>query len=226
MEYPDRGGDALNSSLELLHTAIMDHDRVDALRLLSVALQECRASAQNLRAVSHPTGFFVVRLPWKTTERSVRLHVWSRGERVVGEPCWLVHDHVWSFRSLVLQGELVSREYSVVDTGYSDQSIYEVKYLSGTISRMTRTPRRVAVDSALPVDYGAGEFYELPSRRFHAISAPRDVFAATLVATRKESTGNPFVIGTTDGPPKIEVNRTSIPPDATHRLIEGVLADL
>ena len=40
MEYPDRGENALTSTLELLHTAILVHDRVDVLRLLSVALRK------------------------------------------------------------------------------------------------------------------------------------------------------------------------------------------
>jgi hypothetical protein len=225
MEYPNRGSNAVSSALEFLHNAVFAHDRASVLRLLRAALRESRA-ATDLTAMWHPTGFIVVQFPWEVTERSVRLHIWPTGDRIVEEPCWLIHDHVWSFRSHVLQGELVSREYVAVDACDSDQSLYEVEYLSGSVSWMTDTRRRVEVESASSATYGSGEFYNLPSRRFHAISVPRNVFSASLVATRRDSSGKPLVIGTTHGPARIKVDRKWLEPDAKRHLIEKVISAL
>ncbi|WP_148293170.1 hypothetical protein [Comamonas sp. B-9] len=100
---------------------------------LEVELQT-REGKSRMTAQRHPLGFFACR--WSLDEcRSLRIHLWSKQFDWAQEPGWEIHDHVFSFSSLVLLGELSNCIYGINETSSADRySVFEVLYKDGESS--------------------------------------------------------------------------------------------
>jgi hypothetical protein len=173
-------------------------------------------------AVWHPTGFVVLTLV-RSSEGTLRLHLWPPGERELGRPCWPVHDHVWDLRAQVLHGEVESRAYDVVDDARGDAVLYAVAYGEGRRSCMRRSDRRVSVRARIPRRVATGERYEVPAGEFHASTVAVDRFAATLAATRATAQPWPWVVGETSSPDTIPVERSIAAPARVCDLLQRIV---
>lgn len=174
-------------------------------------------------ATWHPTGFLVLAL-LRRGEGALRLHLWPEGPRELGTPCWPVHDHVWDLRSQVLEGEVESRGYAVVDDERGGAVLYAVGYGERRSSCMRRSHRRVRVQEQAPRRIAAGERYEVAAGRFHASTVAVGDFAATLAATGAAQRPWPWVVGDLDAPAVIAVERPVASPERVAELLRRVAA--
>lgn len=172
-------------------------------------------------AVWHPTGFVVLTL-LRRPEGALRLHLWPQGERVLGTPCWPVHDHAWHLRSHVLCGRLESLEYEVLDDDDGDAALYAVDYGQGRSSRMRKSERRVSMSERAPRRIEAGTRYEVSAGVFHASSVAEVDLTATLAATRHTAQRWPWVVGALDGPTVVSVERPTVEVTRTRELLQRV----
>lgn len=201
---------------------------------VAAAVQRCQAPrvdavlallhhARYARGVAwHPTGFVVAQLGTEG-RRSLRLHVWPRGERCYGEPLWPAHDHIWTLYSHVLVGTVRSEDYAVREDQTGSHRRYFVDYVAGTRrSLLLADALRVSrLECGLRV-VAAGGHYTVPAGAFHASSAPQGALVATLVVTLSGSRTRPSVLGPADGPPQIAVTRTPVAADDWHAMLGEV----
>ncbi|MCH9680651.1 MAG: hypothetical protein K0V04_04385 [Deltaproteobacteria bacterium] len=180
--------------------------------LLGQLLDEPRTGAW------HPTGFVVLNLA-DDDVGTLRLHLWPEQGREYGTPCWPVHDHVWWLRSQVLCGTVRSREYTVREESGATATLYAVHYGPEQRSSMHRSERQVVVTAAVPTTVEAGQRYTVDAGVFHASRVEPGCMAATLVATRRTGQPRPWVVGPSDGPPRVPVQR----PAASTQLVRGLV---
>jgi hypothetical protein len=138
-------------------------------------------------AQRHPLGFFACK--WALGEgRSLRLHLWSERFEWAQEPGWEIHDHIFSFSSLLLVGSLRNRVYDIDETPSAGgrYSVYEVFY-NGSESSMKLA--REGVDLAVTADTNelTGAIYSMDAGVLHSsnlVSGP----ALTVLATSADET--------------------------------------
>lgn len=118
-----------------LKTAVISLMRSEAENL---AMQ----SDTNMIAQQHPLGFLACR--WLLGNgRVLRLHLWSKEFGWAQEPGWEIHNHVFSFSSLILLGVLKNQVYEVNEITQpccGEHTVYEVSY-NDSESRMTAIRR-------------------------------------------------------------------------------------
>jgi len=174
-------------------------------------------------AAWHPTGFLVLELS-RRAGGVLRLHVWPSAERWHGQPCWPVHDHAWDLGSHVLVGQVGSRRVVVRDEPEGASRLYAVEYVGGHRSRMRRSERRVSVEE-MPLEcVGAGERYVVPAGVFHASAVEPGQLAATVVVTRSTGRPHPWVVGPSDGPECVRVERPVVEGERVREVLAEVLA--
>ncbi len=103
--------------------------KADIIKLMRAEAElQARQGRSTMVAHRHPLGFFACR--WSLGEgRSLRIHLWSKRFEWAQEPGWEIHDHVFSFSSLLLVGELRNSVYDIDATPSADRySVYEVLY--------------------------------------------------------------------------------------------------
>ena len=138
-------------TLRRIHAALRapgySHDvRGDVIELMRLeAGLDASQGNSTLVAQRHPLGFFACRWP-VGEEQTLRLHLWSNQFRWAQEPGWEIHDHVFSFTSLLLLGALRNRVYEISDApGAATQHyVYEVVY-DGATSSMRLIQRGVSL---------------------------------------------------------------------------------
>ncbi|MEM7155908.1 MAG: hypothetical protein AAF799_23860 [Myxococcota bacterium] len=209
------------AATELVHALRCDEPLpVTQLRALLRGL-----SAEPPPGTWHPTGFIVVRV--LTDEQgALRLHLWPTASREQGQPCWPVHDHVWSLRSHVLCGTVHSHGYDVDDDAAGDRTLYAVEYGADDRSCMHRGDRGVRLSARVPERIEAGQRYEVQAGSFHASQVPAGAMAATLVATTVTDRAHPRVVGPRHGPSVVPVVRPRAEPNLMLGLLEQVAAGL
>ncbi len=173
----------------------------------------------------HPTGFVVLRLH-SDAAGDLRLHVWPSAARRYGDPRWPIHDHTWNLSSEVLCGTVTSRDYTVTDDPNGEACLYAVDYASARDSALIRSERFVRVVPTPPRTLRPTEPYEVAAGDFHASEVDPGDLAATLVATRLTDRPHPWVVGPSDGPATVPVERPVATPAEVHALLDAVLAVL
>jgi hypothetical protein len=154
-----------------------------------------RHLASPMVAQRHPLGFFACK--WTLGEgRSLRLHLWSNKFQWGQDPGWEIHDHVFSFSSLLLDGSLRNRVYEIDETpctraGYS---IYEVVY-NGNESSMRLIRAGVGVKVHAETNESSGALYSMAAGVLHSSELVSD-HALTVLATLDDDThpGAPRVL--------------------------------
>lgn len=172
----------------------------------------------------HPLGFFCIR--WNLDlSRSVRIHIWSRDFNWTQEPNWPIHDHLFSFKSVVLCGHIQNKTYAIdsKNTGLRNWTIYEVSY-NNQSSAMSPKINSIGVSTLTSSCQHANSSYELPAGVFHR-STLRSSYAITALATATESSANPTprVIGTKSDT-TLTFDRQSNKDDATEKIIKDAIA--
>ncbi len=139
-------------------------------------------------AQRHPLGFFACRWPIGESE-TLRLHLWDKRFEWAQEPGWEIHDHVFSFSSVVLLGSLQNCIYEIDEAhkGPGHQSLYEVAY-DGATSSMRAIRSNVSLEAVSDATESFGSRYEMESGVLHASRLLSDR-AVTLLATRADGLG-------------------------------------
>lgn len=172
----------------------------------------------------HPLGFFCVR--WDLDDaRSVRIHIWNRRFDWRQDPNWPIHDHVFSFKSMVLHGMVQNKTYSLADTSRNQPkwAIYEVSY-GDQKSRMTPLQNAIGLRISGANRQPAGSMYELPAGVLHR-STLRSDQGITVLATKTDPArhNKPRVIGTS-GRFELEFDRQTVNQENNLKIVENAIA--
>ncbi|MFN3440414.1 MAG: hypothetical protein ACK41V_22140 [Acidovorax sp.] len=148
----------------------------------------------------HPLGFLCVKWTLDSTH-SLRMHIWSKQFHWHQVPNWQIHDHTFSFRSVVLTGTIQNKTYRLtneINEG-RDVGIYRINY-SNQKSHLVPTGEKAKIQIENSSIQLQDSTYSLPCEVLHR-SVLRSEYAITLLATVQSQTTlpgvGPRVIGTT-----------------------------
>lgn len=138
-------------------------------------------------AQRHPLGFFACK--WELGGgRTLRLHLWNKEFGWAQEPGWEIHDHVFSFSSLLLFGVLRNRTYDIEEAPNNDAAycVYNVSY-KGAVSSMTPIRESVALKVTSNIEESAPASYVMNGGVLHS-SDLLSARALTVLATWTDQT--------------------------------------
>lgn len=172
----------------------------------------------------HPLGFFCIR--WDLDEeKSVRIHLWDRSFYWQQDPNWPIHDHIFSFRSVVLLGIVQNKTYSIATTNSKEPrwTIYEVSY-GDQKSRLTPLQNAIDLHISTTNRQPAGSMYELSASVLHR-STLRSDHGITVLATKADLSrrDKPRVIGAR-GCVKLEFDRQPVNHDNTLKIVQNAIS--
>lgn len=160
----------------------------DVVALLrSLASGDPHQSKQEMVTQQHPLGFFVCK--WSLGEgQTLRLHFWSKDFQWAQEPGWEIHDHVFSFTSLVMLGRLRSRTFEISDSPIATprHTVYEVSYTDKD-SAMVQSHSGVSLCLKTDTVEETGTSYTMSAGVLHCSELISGV-ALTILAAKDETT--------------------------------------
>jgi hypothetical protein len=159
----------LNIYTAVLSKRSANNIRADVIELMR-AESGCRIRNIESAMVSqrHPLGFFVCK--WDLSEgRSLRLHLWNKKFNWAQAPGWEIHDHLFSFTSLLLAGSIRNCMYEIHEspTGDSNYSEYKVLY-NGSQSSMKLIKEGVSLTVLADTKESTGNFYSMDAGVLHS----------------------------------------------------------
>lgn len=177
---------------------------------LRAILEHIARNADAVVATYHPLGFIHSKLA-EYGNRTLRLHVWGPyGE--AQSPAWTVHDHAFSFESLVIAGSITNVYYDFVSSDDAAAGrLYRVEYKERK-SVMTPTTRvgRLAVQRSIVSRRNTQ--YTVHAGQFHETVMPEGTIASTVVLTTSSSRASePLVVGALKGNGAIHFVRREVP---------------
>lgn len=144
----------------------------------------------------HPLGFFCIRWNFGNSE-SVRIHIWNREFDWTQEPNWPIHDHIFSFKSVVLHGLIQNKIYTTEfnPKTHRNWTVYEVSY-DDQESALRPISNQIGLKVASHFCQRALSTYELAASTFHR-SKLRSKIAVTVLATKiaPNASQKPRVVG-------------------------------
>ncbi|MDQ9021828.1 hypothetical protein ACFODO_23425 [Acinetobacter sichuanensis] len=183
--------------------------QVQLIELLTAILaDQATLQAVSARSYQHGNGFLKVVLLDRGYK--LRLHIWFAGQACEEN----IHDHRWSFSSLILTGALTSEIWKDQAQG---QPFQEYEYHAAT---QTQAPFKKDVGvQTLALDHvqvnTAGESYVMPKGKLHRIINPGHQVVATMMCSAPTEQGTTRLIPIHDGidpniqPPKISTQQLS-----------------
>lgn len=166
--------------------------RTGAISLLETLSNSVHGNG-DLKIEAHPLGFLCVRYPL-SENRTLRLHLWSRSFQWQQRPNWQIHDHIFGFNSIVLDGVLLNKVYeSETNDALSRWSIYYVAYEEKQ-SHLMETMQNVDLKIKHSELVRLGQVYSVASQVLHRTKLVSPT-AVSLVAAEAPSTGAPRVVG-------------------------------
>ncbi len=181
-------------ALQNIHAAVLSKRSASDIRADIIELMRAEAERQSPHADStmvaqrHPLGFFACR--WILSEgRSLRLHLWSKEFKWTQEPGWEIHDHVFSFSSLLLLGSLRNRVYTIDEAPSAScaYSMYEVLY-GGSESSMKLIREGVELSVSADTTESTGSLYSMGAGVLHSSDLVSE-HALTVLATLAGNSG-------------------------------------
>jgi hypothetical protein len=132
----------------------------------------------------HPLGFLC--LSWViNASDSLRVHIWDKNFDCKQSPNWPIHDHIFSFRSVVLIGAVQNKTYSESNVaGRRQWNIFNVNYDRG-VSKLSWTGVSIGIEQVNVKLQIQGSQYDVQAGMFHR-SILRSNFAVTVLATTKD----------------------------------------
>jgi hypothetical protein len=151
---------------------------------------------EEIRRVSlkvHPLGF-IHSVIHREQDIALRIHIWESKSRVMQQPHWPIHTHVFDLQSTVIVGRVTNHTYSWLE-GDSDPAhrLYEATLADGE-SRLTATGRLGNFTRTSSELINCGGSYAVARSVFHQTIVSQGAFAATLARTHNHP-GNPLVAG-------------------------------
>jgi hypothetical protein len=181
-------------TLQNIHAAILSKKstcdiRPDVIGLMrSEADRLTRQAESTMVAQRHPLGFFACK--WALGEgRSLRLHLWNKQFEWAQESGWEIHDHTFSFSSLLLVGSLRNRVYDIDEKpstsgGYS---VYEVIY-NGSESAMKMIREGIDLTVSTDTNESSEALYSMNAGVLHSSDLVSE-HALTVLATSTDEIG-------------------------------------
>lgn len=206
-QYFSQHQDASPALSDLLH---QQFSNAQLCHLLGVIIADPTTLADvSQRSYQHGNGFLKVVL----LERGykLRLHIWFAGQSCEEN----IHDHRWSFSSLILAGKLRSEIWQDAAQG---QALQEFIY---TAAQPGTAPFKVAKGTSTlhPVNvqcHQAGQSYVMPKGKLHRIVNPGNQLVASMMCSAPTEQGTTRLIPLNNGvdpniqPPKITAAQLKI----------------
>jgi hypothetical protein len=192
---------------DLTHIAAVFDSQADARAVAGLVFEH--VCEHRLPGLWHPYGFIVFQLGEDEVGNRLRLHLWPDWERTKQTPEWPIHNHPWSFTSVVLYGSVVQHRYSVTVDRNGTGVLFKVSYQEG-LSRLTRTTMPVLASCIGSETLVHGRSYHLSPSEYHSVHVGDGELAATLVRSEKLSTGVAYVLGQPDGKEVYEFARKPV----------------
>jgi len=176
------------------------------LMLLTAILNDKNTLAKiSARSYQHGNGFLKIVLLDRGYK--LRLHIWFAGQSCEEN----IHDHRWSFSSLVLTGALTSEIWKDHAQG---QKFQEYEYHAA--SKMHAPFKTDAGLQTLELDHvqvnTAGDSYVMPKGKLHRIINPGHQLVATIMCSAPTEQGTTRLIPMHDGiDPNIQPPKTTAP---------------
>ncbi len=175
------------------------------LDLLTAILNDNESLAEiSARSYQHGNGFLKVVLLDRGYK--LRLHIWFAGQSCEEN----IHDHRWSFSSLVLSGALVSEIWLDDQTGHCFE---EYQYHAAT---QQQAPFKISTGAKfLKLDHvqtnTAGDSYVMPKGKLHRIINPGHQLVATIMCSAPTEQGTTRLIPMHNGiDPNIQPPKTTV----------------
>lgn len=166
------------------------------------------------RSYIHTNGFVKIVLRNYLDGSALRLHVWT--ERGAGTESD-IHTHWWSFRSVVLCGELEHRIYSIDEEG----PLHRYKYASANGGRDFSLERIGSVTANLQAHFTMpkGFTYLLHPSAYHTISAKVPMTASLILTGPPEAEEN-YVLSETK--PELAISSPKLSVDSLSEIIHDL----
>ena len=179
--------------------------KTQILELVTAILQDQQSLAEiSARSYQHGNGFLKVVLLDRGYK--LRLHIWFAGQSCEEN----IHDHRWSFSSLVLSGALVSEIWLDEQTGHCFE---EYQYHAAT---KQQAPFKISTGAKfLKLDHvqtnTAGDSYVMPKGKLHRIINPGHQLVATIMCSAPTEQGTTRLIPMHNGiDPNIQPPKTTV----------------
>ena len=163
----------------------------------------------------HPLGFMVCTLLIEDTRR-LRLHYWPAAGGAQQSPECQIHDHLFEFRSWVLEGTVENIVYVPSPEG-AEHAVYEAQY-AGDRSILTKTAATLLLAVQYRSAYPAGSCYAVGASVLHETVRLGPTPAFTVLVTNDVSEASPLVLGPMNGQQTYVYHREIVP--------EAVVAEL
>jgi hypothetical protein len=164
----------------------------------------------------HPLGFISSALLSEGQSR-LRLHYWPTIEVGQQSGDCQIHNHIFSFKSWVLTGEVENIEYVRSDSG-KRYAVYRAEY-SGENSILIKTETQVQLKEGRRARHVAGSEYMLASDILHETSRIGPSPACTVLLTNDNSVVAPLVVALPNGLDRYEFRRAIVSESEVSHLI-------
>lgn len=168
----------------------------------------------------HPLGFVYARILARGTA-TIRLHIWSEQGRPQ-MPLWDIHDHTFSFQSLVLLGKIRNECFAFIPDENGPVGLFTARYASASsiLSSLGRFGDLRLCDVTLA---SAGECYTMQAEVLHR-SCPCSDFVATLLRTEQAPPASSItVVGSHDHPLTVAYKREVVEDAISEQLLGRVV---
>lgn len=212
---------------KLIYENISTRSTTNVSALVREALLRVKARQdEEVNIQVHPLGFIALR--WELNdEDALRVHIWSRDMKTVQSPNWPIHDHTFSFRSLVLQGCVQNKVYRLKNCNKKSRlvKVYEVEYSGGSSILLGTQKFGEALQSSSELQ-PLGSYYDMDAGVFHR-SILRSDFAITVLATHKVSKAvRAQVLGNPSFRSPLLFNRTAASENLVYSYVDKALFHL
>lgn len=164
----------------------------------------------------HPLGFIVCTLLVEDTRR-LRLHYWPAVGSAQQSPECQIHDHLFEFRSWILEGTVENIVYVQSPEGV-EHTVYEAKY-AGDQSILTKTAAMLLLAVQNRSAYTAGSCYAVGAGVLHETVRLGQIPAFTVLVTNDVSVASPLVLGPMNGEQKYVYHREVVPEAVVSKLL-------
>jgi hypothetical protein len=198
---------------------------------LILALERNRVTPSDLLRLSiacdtpfrrHPLGFLCCHL-YTEDKRSARVHLWPVEMANKQSLEFNIHDHVFSFTSWVLVGEVMNVCYAPSPAGdrYAE---YKTVYCGADVSTLSKESGTAKLKETSRERYSAGSRYELRAGVLHETFRTSSQSALTVLVTGVSSMPAARVYGPIDGQIAYSYHREIVDKEEVGRLVEELRA--
>lgn len=202
-----------------------DKDKIRNIALKKIDELLLRDNLSN-QAVWHPLGFIYLKLGKVLDGKgTLRFHIWSKKYTKIQDDDFLVHKHLFSFKSFILTGSLTNELYRLKEKNSSNiytHSVYSVSYENGTdISILTKSEKKVRCLNYFKSKFQKGDIYEMDIDDFHKSIVHSDLLA-TFCLTYNHQEIPPMVIGNLKGMEEYRYERENCPKEIINELLREI----